>query len=63
MARKGNSRYTCVMFNEVLSLAVSLSSMYTRVALNMLRNSEFENERYHLLGLSIIAASFQSFLP
>jgi len=37
MAKTENSRYTYAMFSEVLPLAFSLLSMYTRAALNILR--------------------------
>jgi len=63
MAKKENSRYIYAMFSEVLLLALSLSSMYTRAALNILRKLRIRKQKNHLLGLSIITASFQSFLP
>ena len=37
MAKKENSRYTYAMFSGVLPLAFSLSSIYTRATLNILR--------------------------
>ena len=37
MAKKENNRYTYAIFSGVLPLAFSLSSMYTRVAVNILR--------------------------
>jgi len=37
MAKKENSRCTYAIFSEVLPLAFSLSSMYMRAALNILR--------------------------
>jgi len=62
MRKEENDRYTYAMFNEVLPLALSISSMHTKVAPNLLRNSEFDNGRYHIVGLLIIATNFQSFL-
>jgi len=58
MEKMENSRHTYAVFSEALPLAFSPSSIYTRAALNILRNSEFENRRYYLIGLSIIATNF-----
>ena len=45
MAKKENDRYTYAMFNKLLPLAHSLSSMYTKVASNILKEFGIEKKR------------------
>ena len=45
MAKKENDRYTFAMFNKLLPLAHSLSSMHTKVASNMLREFGIQKKR------------------
>ena len=45
MAKKENDRYTYAMFNKLLPLAHSLSSMDTRVASNILREFGIQKKR------------------
>ena len=45
MAKKENDRYTDAMFNKLLPLAHSLSSMYTKVASNILKEFGIEKKR------------------
>jgi len=45
MAKKEDSKYTYTMFSEVLPLAFSLSSIYTRAALNILRKLRIRKQK------------------
>ena len=51
------------MFNELLSLAVSLSSMYTKVASNVLREFGIrkKREKISLVGLPIIVTDLDMY--
>jgi len=45
MAKKENDRYTYAMFNELLPLAHSLSSVHTKVASKILREFGIQKKR------------------
>ena len=57
-----NGRYTYAIFKKILPLAFNLSGMHGKMPLVSSGNSEFTKERYHLVGLSIMATNLQSFL-